>query len=671
MAPKRKRLADNARGDPAPKLLKTNDRLQEVAQVLMRLDVPAQRLVKSMCGSRNRNKMRDFDADLTAFSKMVTPYGTVATTIELPAVNGDTITLHCNNPFAFLWAASSLNNEFGNFIHGHLTANNGKGRVVVYIDETTPGNALRPDNGRKFEALLFSFAELPHWYLNRMHGFFKFAFIQTVDVIKVVGGLPAIVKAMMYKFFSPADFNFAASGVELQTPGGLKKHLRADFGFFILDEAASKSVFGVKGASGAKCCLRCMNVLGSKSQPPPGDNYLVRYSEHQRERWRGHTPHSYDSLIRKLDETARDDPGKLEELELMSGLVRQVNGVLWDPYLRKMIKMPHAMYWDTMHCKWASGGVVQYMLNTFALELGTRGITLAELDAFTNQCKGHSLKRKTFWSKRIVKKAAAHIRAFASETMDAMYVLKLFCDARGIATWPSMQEHVRALELMYAIARITCRPRDIMINLDAWEAFEAEYQEIHQRLYGTKPKCHIGRHAVDSCRDHQVYMSCWAPERDHHRSKMIANNCYNNLCKTLLDRCNHHFNRDLLNDKMMFRETHLVNADRCRSFEQQLGSICVMVASEAKCAIGTLRRGDFVYVVPMHATETTLVKVDMFLEICFPTRSSFLLVCEALVRVAASLWMPTNQHCVAPLEQAAQRTVVHIDADTGAIRGLM
>ena len=151
-----------------------------------------------------------------------------------------------------------------------------------------------------------------------------------------------------------------------------------------------------------------------------------------------------------------------------------------------------------MHCKWASGGVVQYMLNTFALELGTRGITLAELDAFTNQCKGHSLKRKTFWSKRIVKKAAAHIRAFASETMDAMYVLKLFCDARGIATWRSMQEHVRALELMYAIARINCRPRDIMINLDAWEAFEAEYQEIHQRLYGTKPKCHIGRHAVDS-----------------------------------------------------------------------------------------------------------------------------------------------------------------------------
>ena len=201
MAPKRKRLADNARGDPAPKLLKTNDRLQEVAQALMRLDVPVQRLVKSMCGSRNRNKGREFDADLTAFSKMVTPYGTVATTIELPAIYGDTVTLHCNNPFAFLWAASSVNNEFGDFIHGHLVSNGGRGRVVVYIDETTPGNALRPDRGRSFEAILFSFAELPYWYLHRKHGFFKFGFIQTVDVLKVVGGMPAIVKARMYNFF--------------------------------------------------------------------------------------------------------------------------------------------------------------------------------------------------------------------------------------------------------------------------------------------------------------------------------------------------------------------------------------------------------------------------------------------------------------------------------------
>ena len=120
---------------------------------------------------------------------------------------------------------------------------------------------------------------------------------------------------------------------------------------------------------------------------------------------------------------------------------------------------------------------------------------------------------------------------------------------------------------------------------------------------------------------------------------------------------------------MMLRETHLVDAEQCRSFEQQLGNICVMAAIQAVCGIGTLRRGDFVYVLPMHATETTLVKVDMFLEICFPTRSSFLLVCEPLLKVADCLWVHTGTHCVAPLEQAALRTVVHIDA--GYVRGLM
>ena len=202
MAPKRKRLADNARGDPAPKLPKANDGIQAVAQALIKLDVPVQRLVKSMCGSRNKKKERECEAELAKFSDMQTPYGTVATTIELPAINGGTVTLHCNNPFAFLWAASSVNNEFGDFIHGHLVSNGGRGRVVVYIDETTPGNALRPDRGRSFEAILFSFAELPYWYLHRKHGFFKFGFIQTVDVLKVVGGMPAIVKAMMSTFLA-------------------------------------------------------------------------------------------------------------------------------------------------------------------------------------------------------------------------------------------------------------------------------------------------------------------------------------------------------------------------------------------------------------------------------------------------------------------------------------
>ena len=171
-----------------------------------------QRLLKPLCGSTfpcnessrpfaGHRMMRECEIDLTAFSKMETPHGAMTTATELPAANGDAVALHCNNPFAFLWPAPSRNNEFGDFIHGCLTSNGARGRVVVCIGETTLGDALRPGHERSFELVPFSFAELPHWYLKRRHGFFKFAFIEVVDVLKVVGGMPAIVNAMMYIVF--------------------------------------------------------------------------------------------------------------------------------------------------------------------------------------------------------------------------------------------------------------------------------------------------------------------------------------------------------------------------------------------------------------------------------------------------------------------------------------
>ena len=292
--------------------------------------------------------------------------------MEMPTTDGGTLTIHYNNPFSYLYAAATVNNAFGSFIHDHLTANDGRGHLVLYTDQTTPGNALRPDHGRTYEAILFTFSDLPAWFVNRKNGFFKLAFVEVKDVARVVGGMAAIVRAMMHICFSLAGFNFATAGMLLPTSGGEEKHFNADFAFFLLDEGAAKTNLSVKGASGAKPCLRCRNVLGSQSYPSVGDNYLVRYSEHRRERWDPHTPASFDAIVNLLDEAAaRGQPGELDELEITCGVNRETSGVLWDPYLRSLIKMPRAMFWDlfalqvgfwrrsAIHAQWDCTPVVQ------------------------------------------------------------------------------------------------------------------------------------------------------------------------------------------------------------------------------------------------------------------------------------------------------------------------
>ena len=115
-------------------------------------------------------------------------------------------------------------------------------------------------------------------------------------------------------------------------------------------------------------------------------------------------------------------------MQTILGLNRNEDGLLWDPYIANIVKIPHCMYWDPLHCEYASGGNVQYLLNAFALELISHGITMLDLDTFTQTCKGHSLGKK-FWRKRVVHTRGKHNRAFASETMDALHVLAIYCDA--------------------------------------------------------------------------------------------------------------------------------------------------------------------------------------------------------------------------------------------------
>ena len=73
-----------------------------------------------------------------------------------------------------------------------------------------------------------------------------------------------------------------------------------DFGFFVVDERARKLGFDFKGASGAKCCAYCLNVLGAQSYP--GDSeYLVRFTEPRRVRWHMHTTDTFREVRDRVD----------------------------------------------------------------------------------------------------------------------------------------------------------------------------------------------------------------------------------------------------------------------------------------------------------------------------------------------------------------------------------
>ena len=143
----------------------------------------------------------------------------------------------------------------------------------------------------------------------------------------------------------------------------------------------------------------------------------------------------------------------------MLGLKLNQYGIHLDPHLARIVQMPYAFFYDPMHCLFSSGGVCQYQVNAFVLELEPHGIPVASLDNFTSSVKGHKLQ-PGFFAARVVRNWGAHIKAFASEVVDAINVLRLFCKA-VVEPAGVMHDHVRCLCLIHAIVRIFGKPDDI------------------------------------------------------------------------------------------------------------------------------------------------------------------------------------------------------------------
>lgn len=194
------------------------------AQVMMRHNIPVSRILAIV---RHRQSLRgenDLTAEMCAkelrkYSEMKTPYGPVRTTLQMPLSDGKTADLCINNPFSLLYALTSTRPEFGDFLQRHTQQNGNQARIVMYSDETRPGNVHRPGHARQYECLQWTFAELPDWFRARKHGWFKLGYVTTSLVDQICGGMPALVKQILALFFSPNDFNFSVTGVLTPTLG--------------------------------------------------------------------------------------------------------------------------------------------------------------------------------------------------------------------------------------------------------------------------------------------------------------------------------------------------------------------------------------------------------------------------------------------------------------------
>ena len=93
---------------------------------------------------------------------VTTPLGDLWSEMDVPLANGRSLKLPYANPFVLLYHMFSTSMEFAMFLK-HLVAGVVAG-VVIYTDETTPGNLLRPDHSRELFTVYWSLKKFPPWF---------------------------------------------------------------------------------------------------------------------------------------------------------------------------------------------------------------------------------------------------------------------------------------------------------------------------------------------------------------------------------------------------------------------------------------------------------------------------------------------------------------------------
>ena len=604
---------------------------------------PAGQALPAQSAYRQRPRAEWFAQERADHDNAQTPYGALYKTMELDG--GDqapAIRIDYACPFALLWWLCTLSVHFYRFFERYLARlsqpSDGqpdpltrmRGRVALYWDEVVPGNNLRPDKGRAYIAVYWTFIDLPMWFINSAIGWFSLCYVPVRTEENIRGGVPLLNEAFLRVFWPEVEGLNFANGVRLiegqappADPLGFQSRsftFAADFAFFLADEAAFKKLSGAKGASGSKPCLCCQNVLGRCQPheiPADGAPRLVHFSTPDVDTFAPHTPETLAQVWGHLAGQAllvnRRELSKaaFNLLQQSAGLKFSIVSLL-HPRIREIANLPHSIYWDWMHCLVASGGVAQHELNQLlrriADERDERGKRVMPLDMVQNFAKYVVFPKeggfapKLILADRLRDKPNKHIKAFAGEVLGWSVVLGLFCDMILVPAG-RLRAEVECFTLLGRIIYLLRLGNGCVARLRLLRTLLHEHHVRYIALYpeAVTPKVHWLRHIPDCIERWGVLFACFATERKHRASKRIAAFAFKAWCSTLLRRTTRmHMEKALLPSS--FQPEHLeppAGKPVPAKFQSLLASAGILgqaqlarMAARAHLSVGNVARGD-------------------------------------------------------------------------------
>lgn len=473
--------------------------------------------------------------ELHTTANIENPFGTVCKTSRVLGKKG-VMELDHANPIALLYQALCSSSRYADFLATLQTSK--PFTITLYLDEATPGNIRRPDRGRAAQCMYWSILEYPSWFRSRAGGWHPFAYA-LVSEMKETGMTDSILTRFMLQQFSD-DLVDQATGdfvVILSTIGGTNRQFAFKVKLQIADLPQHQKTFSITGHNGSVCCFVCQNCLGRCDYFE--DDMLVHYKSSEYHKFIRHTCASFNALCDRVEHTALHDRPRLKSEQQACGIMYDGTSLIFDREARAKLQMPQAGYMDWMHIIVASGGFGQFEVNQVVLVLDNH-VPTDEIDDWCSKVKlpqGRNKLKRHFFRDRCVKDPKMHIKAFASEVIQAIVLIRMFLESviSPIEDLKAaLQDHIDCFVLLSTMVSILQRgdSNDIPKLRHVVQMHHILFAQLYPQCM--KYKLHAMVHVADFWEFWQVLLSCFAPERYHKFMKNIMKFTYRRAGGTTL-----------------------------------------------------------------------------------------------------------------------------------------
>ena len=398
-------------------------------------------------------------------------------------------------------------------------------RVVLYADECTPGNPLRPEARRKLHCWYFAFLEFGQKVLCHAEAWLPVALLRTTVAKDVQGKFSCAMRALLRRFFC---------GPEGMSTGGIllgERLVFAELGNILADEACLKATWATKGASSFLPCPLCKNIVQHGLAEASAGGYLQSLAcsdvglfdlLQPGDLWRKH-----DRLEALAGAVSKAELG---ESEKSAGVNYCPNGVLKDRELRAFVVPERVHTFDNMH-NLLSNGAASWEVFNMVQHLRTLGVDRSALQSFLTpwrwpvdkKVKSASL-RDAFCDFRFG--GDGHYKAGASELLQLLPVMLHMLLTVILPTGRA----VREIASFVALCRVVCLMQKAKFQqggatsetlLQAVQSHMRAFQDA----YGVgeiKPKHHYELHVPAQVRRDGLLLDTYVQERKHQLIKHCA-----------------------------------------------------------------------------------------------------------------------------------------------------